>query len=808
MASHDHLPNLAIWILVCLNAQDDVGTLVDRLHAESVEEREKAGRALAARGESARAAVEKAAKDPDPEVAQRAAQILHRLDFRKTVPPRLKTVFPGIEERLESGNDRAWTQAFLEALGYRLQGDELRLPDSLEPGDLDFLVVRALRGAAAIPETGIPPGAGIADPPAKENPVLRAAGRFNLRAAIPEMVALLGHPDPTFSSHFIEDELSELDALEGIPALVVRLSEDKWDVSVRILKRLGAVEASPLLVPLLRSTRSTVRARAADALGTCGSPEAVAALLPLLKDPDDGVCLSVASALGALGAKEALPALVDLAGNPTRKVQGAAARVLSRLGLKDAVPALLKATERLSNEDDRPDLILALGELGAREAAPLLRRLIGDRDYNFRERALHLLVQLEARDAAPEIVASLKDPEISVRLEAILAMERLRLAEHAEALVPLLKDERLDMQVSAALALAKFGTKSALAYFVSFLSDVNIDADDQSMVAFILGREGIRDATPILQKIVRDGPSDEKPRISAARALADLGATEAIPDLRMMIVGRGEELRAAGAAALGRLNAREAIPDLLKALGDPESGPRAKRSAALALGGMKAEAAAPLLRQALAGQEIPGSAALALAEMGSREAIPGILKLLENKDLRVCSQAADALSRLDPGAATRLLKERLEGRSRSVRAAAAVALCRLGAREGVATFLEVARFDTSIPLCSLNAVRSPGIWARLRDGRRPYAFYALPNDRGEGILVFPAPQANAPRGTEMRGWVPGENQGWDSPLSMLEGNEFSFILEEDRVRLPDRCQARRIWREWWRKQGRTLPLEK
>jgi hypothetical protein len=43
---------------------------------------------------------------------------------------------------------------------------------------------------------------------------------------------------------------------------------------------------------------------------------------------------------------------------------------------------------------------------------------------------------------------------------------------------------------------------------------------------------------------------------------------------------------------------------------------------------------------------------------------------------------------------------------------------------------------------------------------------------------------------------------------MLEGNEFSFILEEDRVRLPDRCQARRIWREWWRKQGRTLPLEK
>lgn len=792
--------NVAMWFVVCLQGQDDPGAIVERLRAESVVEREEAGRALAALGETARPAVEKGAKSSDPELAQRAAEILRLLDFRKAVPPRLKAAFRGIEDRLASGGDPVWTQAFLEALGYRSRGDVLRFPDFLEPGDLNFLVVRALRGAGSDQDNSTPL--------AEENPVLRAAGRFNLRAAIPEMVALLGHPNPSLSSLYIESELLELDAREGIPALVVRLAEDRWDDSVRVLKSLGAAEALPLLVPLLRSTRSKVRTRAAEVLGTCGSQEAVPALLPLLRDPDAGVCLFAASALGSLGAKEALPALVELVVDPKRNVQAAAVMVISKLGLKEAIPALLKAVKTPQKVDDEPDLIFALGELGAREAAPLLRRLIGDREFTFRERALRVLVQLVGREAAPEIVANLEDPDLGVRGEAITSMERLVLTERAPALVPLLKDDDPAIQVTAALALVRLGTKSSLEYFVKFLSDVQKDVDDRSMVTFLLGREGFRESAPILREIVRDGQAVEKLRVAAAGALADLGATEAVQDLRMAIVAGGGELRASGIAALGRLKAREAIPDLERALSDPESDFRVKQSAALALGGMKALSAVSLLRQALDGEEIPGSAALALAEMGIQEAVPGILKLLEKKDLRVCSQAADALSRLAPGAGVSRLKELLRSGSRTARAAAAVALSRLGAPEGIPALLEASQCDSSIPLCSLNAIRSPRIWALLRESRRPYPFYGLPDHRGEAGIGMIGLQAMEPKGMVRVSWAPVQNGGLDSPLALLEGFEFSFILEEDRVRLPQRYQARRFWREWGRKEVQKVPAEK
>lgn len=150
------LLGVPIWMVLCLKGQDDIGTLVDRLHADSAAEREGAGRGLAAIGESARAAVEKAAKHPEPEVARRAAEVLRILEFRKAVPPRLKASVRGIEGRIVSGGARVWTQAFLEVLGYRSRGDEFHLPDSIEPGDLDFLVVRALRGGGDGPRRVTP----------------------------------------------------------------------------------------------------------------------------------------------------------------------------------------------------------------------------------------------------------------------------------------------------------------------------------------------------------------------------------------------------------------------------------------------------------------------------------------------------------------------------------------------------------------------------------------------------------------------------------------------------------------------------
>jgi hypothetical protein len=88
-----------------------------------------------------------------------------------------------------------------------------------------------------------------------------------------------------------------------------------------------------------------------------------------------------------------------------------------------------------------------------------------------------------------------------------------------------------------------------------------------------------------------------------------------------------------------------------------------------------------------------------------------------------------------------------------------VALCRLGAREGVPALLEAAQFDSSVPLQSLNAVRSPAMWARLRDDRRPHPFYVVRDLRGETILGIKGPQASDPKKMETLGWVPVQKGG-------------------------------------------------
>ncbi len=69
------LPILA-WV------QDDPASLIRRLGSERPEEREAATRGLVRLGKAARPAIEEATRDPDPEVAGRARDILDELDSR------------------------------------------------------------------------------------------------------------------------------------------------------------------------------------------------------------------------------------------------------------------------------------------------------------------------------------------------------------------------------------------------------------------------------------------------------------------------------------------------------------------------------------------------------------------------------------------------------------------------------------------------------------------------------------------------------------------------------------------------------
>lgn len=140
------------------------------------------------------------------------------------------------------------------------------------------------------------------------------------------------------------------------------------------------------------------RLRALEAL-TKHHPEAAATVLVELVRADD-LRVAALEQLAAVRHPEALPLALDvLARGPRRQHQGAIG-VLGDLGDRAAVPALLGVV----TGDPSPTLVgsaaLALGELGAAEAGPVLQGLLDHADAGVRRSARTALDRLDRLDPA------------------------------------------------------------------------------------------------------------------------------------------------------------------------------------------------------------------------------------------------------------------------------------------------------------------------------------------------------------------------------------------------------------------------
>ncbi len=776
----------ALALLLGLAFQDDPRALVERLRSDSVIERDAAAKRLSALGEAARAELEKAARDPDAEVAGRAARILRVLEIRSRVPPRLKAAVPGIEERLAADQDRAWTEAFFAAMG-RPMAD--RPPAPIEREDLDFLVARALRGAAAEGE---------------RTALCQTAARNNLRAAIPELVRLLSDPSDT-GRYVAKRALVQLDAREAAPELSALLgagSPDASDAALTILVQLEAREAAPGLVEHLRSERDDVRANAAAALGKLGTAETARELRPLLRDRSAWVSGEAAEALGALGSKEAVPELRALLRDPERGVQGEAARALGRLGAREAAPDLVEALRKPGRHDAREEVARALGDLGHREALPMLLDLLEDRDFQGQAAVLPIVARLGGPAAAPRIVACFRHEDAEVREAAVAAARPLGIRGLGPALAGLLEDSSDAVVREAAEALLETGAAEVAAKLEALVANESAREIGRRWAALVLGRSRPPGAAPFLLERARDAGIPVGLRVCILHALADLGSKEAAGDLRKLLASKDEETRAAAVRAIGRLGLRDAAPELRRILAEADGDYDLREAAAGALAALADPEALPLLRRAIEEGDFPGTAALALAELGDRDSVPALLDVLHSRGDDERRDATDALARLDPAAALARLRERLKDPRSEVRGAAASSLCRLGSREGVPALLEAARWDARQSLTPLNAVRSPARWKELRDRKVAWMLPggSIASDR---LLRLVSGMTVETEEEGRSAWIFGMDidEEWRSALHLLEDYEDDFILEGDRLRVLPRHKAFRFWQEWWRAEG-------
>ncbi len=219
--------------------------------------------------------------------------------------------------------------------------------------------------------------------------------------------------------------------------------------------RLRVQGAETLLLAQVRDPRPEVRAGAIEGLSWLASGTAREAVAAALEDPAPAVRATAADGVGRAGARgvAALAAAATAAATATAPDRcNMLARALGETGSADAVPALIA----LLNGPCPAAAAAAMSRVGAPAATAPLVAYLTRPDALARAEVVEALAQLAARDAAPAIANLLTDDRPDVRAAAARALGRLRHEPASARLEALRSDYYGRVRRAAVDALAKF----------------------------------------------------------------------------------------------------------------------------------------------------------------------------------------------------------------------------------------------------------------------------------------------------------------------------------------------------------------
>ena len=190
-------------------------------------------------------------------------------------------------------------------------------------------------------------------------------------------------------------------------SVMMQLGKGEMRAREETIDALVAIAVPKLIEGL--SDKERVRFAASDALVAVGEP-AVPALIRQLRVDDAEMCRQVVFVLGQIGegARAAIPDLIDLLLNEP-DLRPAVASALGRIGDEAAVPALIQILE---NGDARlhSNVIGTLGAIGppTKPPVPLLIEIVdAERHWHVRCEAVIALGQIGAPAAIPVLIQSL-----------------------------------------------------------------------------------------------------------------------------------------------------------------------------------------------------------------------------------------------------------------------------------------------------------------------------------------------------------------------------------------------------------------
>src|SRR5579863_2758859 len=356
--------------------------------------------------------------------------------------------------------------------------------------------------------------------------------------------------------------------------------------------------------------------------------------------------------------KQDVAALVQELKTGKPPVRARAAAELARQGsdAASAVPALIDALE-----DEwvgvRHEALMALQRIGppVSDSVPAFQKLLKNDHALIRERAAHALGLLgpEAKPAVGDLTMALTDKEINVRHEAAAALGEIGPAAKPAVpeLIKALSDEQA-LKVQTAHALARIGAQA-----VPQLTAIIKDKGTGRWAVRILGEIG-PPAAPAVKALCAEliGASDDE-GCDIMQTLGQIGpdaAGAASELIEIVNNNKDERLRITAANALGNIRATDAVPVFKKLIEEDDgmsSLPLVAAGGLLLIEGPQGEdfkLALPKLIAALDNKSglIRREAATMLREIGTGAgtAVPALSRGLHDRDPAVCVDCLWALT--------------------------------------------------------------------------------------------------------------------------------------------------------------------
>ena len=257
---------------------------------------------------------------------------------------------------------------------------------------------------------------------------------------------------------------------QAVEPLCRALADSSPDVRAAVVASLGEMGDARAVAPICRAMEDSsllVQQRAKEALGNLSASGAVWQALESVKV---SAPVWLTKALSKIGAPAVEPLCRALTLHRASSVRAMAAETLGTIGERWAVDSLCQAlTDRAVAV--RAAAAEAMGRIGDERAIEPLRHAAEDADGTVRVRASIALQQFGAEGFTKSLIASLKVKNPSARAAAARQLGQLKDPDAVLPLCAALKDKDIEVRVATAEALGNIGDDRAVQPLIDALRD-------------------------------------------------------------------------------------------------------------------------------------------------------------------------------------------------------------------------------------------------------------------------------------------------------------------------------------------------